>query len=275
MSIVVVTPTSNRRWSWEFSKACMLTQTQKPTKWIVVDNSTHDDYDWSVSQSLPFVEYHQVREKKTIGDLRNICLEKALEAGAEYIVFWDDDDYYPPTRISVGVKALKTYPECEIAASSRMYILLTKENVFMEVGPYGPNHGTAATYTVRRRYAETHRFPSTGKGEELAFTKQWTTKMVQVPAEETIVVMGHSRNTVDKSDLYTNPQVFKGNVLNTDNGKMVVRARWPIRWDLLLSTFFGGKYAKLRENTPKALSHSVMHPNLHIEETGVSGERRV
>ena len=275
MSIVVVTPTSNRRWSWEFSKACMMAQTQQPLTWIIVDNSSHDDYDWSVAQTLPYVEYVRIREKQQIGDLRNICLERALKTGAEYIVFWDDDDYYPPQRILTGVNALKTDRECDIAASSRMFVLLTKENVFMEVGPYGPTHGTAATFTIRRRYAETHRFPSTGKGEELEFTKQWTARMVQIPAEDTIVVMGHSRNTVDKSDLYTNPQIFKGTVLNTDNGKMIVRSRWPIRWDLLLSTFFGGTYAKLRENTPKAQSHSVMRPNHHTEGTGVSGEHRI
>lgn len=252
----------------------MLSQIQKPDKWIIIDNSSHDEYDWSIATCLPFVEHIRLPEKHTIGDLRNVCLEKALAAGAEYIVFWDDDDYYPPSRISSGVNALHANPQCDIAASSHMFMLLTRENVFVEVGPYSPTHGTAATFTIRKRYAETHRFPPKGKGEELEFTQQWTAAMVQVPAEETIVVMGHSRNTVEKSDVYTNPKVFNGKILNTANGKMVVRSRWPIQWDLLLSTFFGGEYAKLRENTPKAQSHSVMHPNPRIEGTGVSGERR-
>lgn len=272
--IVVCTPTRNRRWSWAFSKMCMLMQKTKPDKWIVVDNSTCPAYDWSVSQELPYVDYHRVYEPMSIGQLRNVCLDKALAAGADYIVFWDDDDYYPPERISCGIEALQNNPEADIAASSHMYVLLTKENVFMEVGPFGPTHGTAATYTIRRRYVESHRFPDKSRGEELGFTNQWTAKLIQVPAEKTIVVMGHSRNTVNKSMIYKNPQVFQGKVVNTDNGKMLLRSRWPIQWDLFRSTFVDGEYARLRESSPESLNHSVVDPTLHTEGIGASGERR-
>ncbi len=250
-------------------------QKQKPDKWIVVDNSSSPAFDWCFAKDNPLVEYHRVYEPKNIGELRNICIEKALEAGAEYIVFWDDDDYYPPERISSGIDALQTNPDADISASSKMYVLLTKENVFLEVGPYGDRHGTAATYTLRRRYVMTHRFPNKGKGEELEFTQNWTANMVQVPAEKTIVVMGHTRNTVNKSDIIKTPQVFNAKILNDWNGKMVVRTRWPIPWDLFRSTFVDGEYVQLRENTPLAPGYSAIRPNHHTEETGVSGERRV
>jgi len=253
----------------------MLMQKVKPDKWIVVDNSTSPAHDWSVAKDVPFVDYHSVSEKTTIGELRNLCIDLALAAGADYIVFWDDDDYYPPQRIESGVRALETTPEADIAASSRMLVLLTKENVLMEVGPYGPHHGTAATYTIRRRYAESHRFPSKTRGEEYEFTHQWTANLIQVPAEETIVVMGHSRNTVNKSDILKNPRAFHGKVLNDSNGKMVVRTRWPIPWDLFRSTFVDGEYVRLRESTPLAPDYSVIRPNLHIEETGESSAHRV
>jgi glycosyltransferase involved in cell wall biosynthesis len=208
----------------------------------------------------------------TIGELRNKCLDLALQSGADFIVFWDDDDYYPPQRIETGVKTLQSNPDADISASSRMFVLLTHENVLMEVGPYGATHGTAATYTIRRRYAETHRFPIKSRGEEYEFTERWTAKLIQVPAEETIVVMGHSRNTVNKSDILKTPQVFNGKVLNDVNGKMVVRTQWPIPWDLFRSTFVGGEYAQLRENTPLGLDYSAIRPNHHTEEIGVSCE---
>jgi hypothetical protein len=111
----------------------------------------------------------------------------------------------------------------------------------MTVGPYGETHGTAATYTVRRRYAETQRFQDKAKGEELEFTNHWAANMVQVPAEEMIVVMGHSRNTVDKSDILKRPQVYRGAVLNSDNGRMAVRARWPVPWEVFRTTFLSGE----------------------------------
>lgn len=249
-------------------------QKQKPDKWIVVDNSTCPAYDWSSAKDYPLVDYHRVYGSLSIGALRNICLEKALAAGADYIVFWDDDDYYPPERISCGIEALENNPDADIAASSHMYVLLTKENVLMEVGPFGNSHGTAATYTLTRRYVETHRFPDKGKGEEYEFTNQWSAKLIQVPAEKTIVVMGHSRNTVNKSDIYKTPQVFKGKVVNEVNGKMAMRVRWPIPWDLFRSTFVDGEYARLQESTPLGLGYSVIRPNHHIEETEVSSEHR-
>lgn len=251
---------------------CMLMQKQKPDKWIVVDNSSCPAYDWSVAKDCPLVSYHREYAPLTVGELRNKCLELALKEGADYIVFWDDDDYYPPERISSGIETLQQNPDADIAASSIMFVLLTKENVLMEVGPYSPKHGTAATHTIRRRYAETHRFPNQSRGEEFGFTNGWTANLVQVPAEKTIVVMGHTRNTVNKSDILHTPQLFNAKILNDANGKMVVRTRWPIPWDLFRSTFVDGEYARLRESTPLALDYSAIRPNHHTEETGESVE---
>lgn len=249
-------------------------QTQKPDKWIVVDNSSSPEYDWSSATSVPFVAYHRVHEPLSIGALRNVCIEKALEAGAEYVVFWDDDDYYPPERIACGIEALHIHPDADISASSRMYVLLTRENVLMEVGPFGETHGTAATYTIRRRYLDKNRFPEKTRGEEYEFTNKWTAKLIQIPAEKAIVVMGHSRNTVNKSDILKTPSIFRGKILNDTNGKMAVRVRWPVPWDLFRSTFVAGEYAQLQENTPLGLGYSVVRPNPRTEETGVSGEHR-
>jgi glycosyltransferase involved in cell wall biosynthesis len=252
----------------------MLMQKQRPDKWLIVDNSSLPAYDWSVSKDYELVDYYRVYEPLCIGALRNICIEKALAMGAEYIVFWDDDDYYPPERISAGIEALQENPDADITASSHMYVLLTKENVLMEVGPFQPKHGTAATYTIRRRYVEIHRFPNKGRGEEYEFTNGWTANLIQVPAEKTIVVMGHSRNTVNKSDIYKTPQVFMAKVLTSVNGKMAAHVRWPIPWDLFRSTFVDGEYAQLRESTPLGLDYSAVRLNPHTEEIGVSGEHR-
>ena len=211
------------------------------------------------------VQYERIHEPHPIGFLRNRCIELALAAGAEYIVFWDDDDYYPPTRISSGVGALVANPEIDISGSSRMFLFLVRENVMMETGPHGPHHATAATWTVRRRYAETHRFLDTKlKGEELHFTQQWTAKMFQLPAEDVIVVMGHGRNTVDKSDILANPATYNSKVVNSDNGKMLLRSRWPVPWDLFQSTFVAARYDKLPESTPTVPSPSAEYLIRHI-----------
>jgi hypothetical protein len=119
-----------------------------------------------------------------------------------------------------------------------MYLLLTRENVLMTTGPFHEQHATAATMTIRRSYAEAHRFdPAKMRGEELSFTEGWTAAVVQVKPEDCIVVMGHSQNTVNKSDLLKNPGQYKATIVNSANGKMVVRMRWPLPWDLFRSTF--------------------------------------
>jgi glycosyltransferase involved in cell wall biosynthesis len=216
----------------------MKQQVLKPDVWVVVDNSSDPSADWSVSTGDPTVLYEHIDGEQTIAQLRNRCLELALANGADMIAFWDDDDYYPPTRIWTGVRALEDNPDADMSGTSEMYMLLTRENVLMSTGPFGPTHATAATWTIRRKYAETHRFdPTKTRAEEPTFTNQWTAKMIQVPAEDMIVVMGHSKNTVDKSDVLKRPQVYSAKILNSDNGKQVVRSRWPVPWGLFRTTF--------------------------------------
>lgn len=213
----------------------MDSQTLKPDVWIVVDNSSTPAEDWSIATG---VLYERVYEPRPIGWLRNRCLELARKEGADFIVFWDDDDYYPPQRIKTGIEALIRNPDADIAGSSEMFVLLTRENVFMRTTKHHDKHSTAATWTVRKRYADTHQFDNGKlKGEEYAFTNGWNAEMIQLPSEDTIVVMGHARNTVDKSDLLARPSVYNATILNSDNGKMVFRTRWPVAWDLWKTTF--------------------------------------
>jgi hypothetical protein len=252
----------------------MMSQIKKPDLWIIVDNSDWNDYDWSAAAEVPWVNYFRLFGGNTIGALRNRCLALALAAGAESIVFWDDDDYYPPTRISSGIKALEDNPKADIAASSRMFLYLVRENVMLETGPFAPKHGTAATYTIRRRYAETHIFPDKSRGEELAFTNQWTAEMVQVSAEETIVVIGHGRNTVDKSDVLRTPQKYNSKIVNDTNGKMFFRTRWPVPWDLFQSTFSVARCDQPPESTPMAPSHSAEYLIRHTGDTAEFSGRR-
>ncbi len=237
--VIACTPTKNRRWTYRFSRECMDRQERKADLWIVLDNSTNPEEDWSVSQENPIVKYERVEGEKPIGWLRNRCLDLALAEGADYIVFWDDDDYYPPKRISGGLEALAKNPDADFAGSSLMYLLVVPENALLTTGPFHANHATAATWTLRRKTAEQNRFdPEKLRGEEVTFTKDWALKVAQVNAEECIVVMGHTRNTVNKSDVYKRPRMYNGEIKNEINGKMVFRVRWPVPWDIWKATFF-------------------------------------
>lgn len=247
MRQIACTPTRNRRWALEFSVACMKQQTIKPDLWIIYDNSDTPEQSWKDIQmmeiGIPIVYTTMSTGKIPIGAMRNKCLQHALKEDADYILFWDDDDYYPPQRIEENIRALEKNPSADISASSKMYLLLTQENVLMTTGPFHEKHGTAATVCIRSSYAKQHTFDDTKeRGEEITFTKGWKANLVQVDNPDTmIVVMGHARNTVDKSDLLRRPSMYNAKIVNQDNGCMAFRSRWnpsPEVWGLMKQTFF-------------------------------------
>ena len=219
--------------------ACMKRQTVQPDVWIVVDNSDSEEQGWKQVEGIVLF---RLAGQQPIGKMRNICIEHALAYKPDYIVFWDDDDYYHPRRIEHNVKALKKNPWADISASSKMFLLLTRENVMMSTGPFGKTHGTAATFCVRGKYVKKNRFDeSKERGEEVSFTNGWTANLVQVEKpEEMIVVMGHSRNTVNKSDLLARPKLYNADIIDAANGKMYFRMQWNLssqEWDLFRTTF--------------------------------------
>ena len=243
--VAVCTPTYNRKFSLEFSSACYKRQTYTNLHWIVIDNSTSDDNCWSDVQTIEGIKvtYIRIHEKKPIGELRNICLDESKKIGAEFLAFWDDDDYYPPQRIEVAVKALQHEPTYDITGCEVMTVFLTRENLLMDVGPYGHNHATAATYVIRMSATEGRRFLATAnKAEEGTFTRDWTMPMKMLPTKDVLLVIGHKQNTVDKSAIFTEQRKFGGRMSNQDNAKNIVRFQWikdPEMWGILGRTFLG------------------------------------
>lgn len=225
-----------------FSVECMRQQTVKPDLWIIYDNSDELQPTWEdMNIEVPMIVV-RVSNEQTIGKMRNLCIEHALNYNPEYIVFWDDDDYYHPERIQQNIEALQRNPSADISASSKMFLLLTRENVLMTTGPFHEKHGTAATFCIRGDYARKNRFDDTKtRGEEVSFTNKWSANLVQVEnPEKMIVVMGHAKNTVDKSDLLARPNVYNAKIIESANGKMYFRIHWNVSlqlWGLFRSTF--------------------------------------
>jgi len=241
--VVVCTPTFNRGFSFEFSTECYRRQTYKNLHWIVVDNSSDESKSWSQFQNVEFPHtYIRVHEKKPVGFLRNICLEEARKLNPGYIAFWDDDDYYVPTRIETSVRVLRENPKYDIVGVDVMQLFLSRENLLMEVGPYGKNHATAATYLFRNNEntKKRHFLETAAKAEEGTFTRDWTLEMYMLPSKEVILVIGHAFNTVNKSLVFTEKQKFGGRMNNSDNAKNIVRFQWikdPKMWEIFRKTF--------------------------------------
>ena len=196
--VSVVTPTFNRRPFLPYMIQCFQNQLypQRFLEWIIVDDGSDNVSD--VFTGLP-VRYFRFDEKKTLGWKRNFGNNQAT---GEFIVYMDDDDYYPPTRISHAIEMLQENPTILCAGSSQMHLYFKHLKQMYTFGPYGPNHATAATFAFRRALLNDTRFDeNSAVAEEKFFLKNYTIPMVQLNPKLTILVFSHIHNSFDKKIL--------------------------------------------------------------------------
>ncbi len=152
--------------------------------------------------------------KLKIGAKRNAMNELAK---GDICVCMDDDDYYPPNRVSDAVFRLRSGLKTKIplVAASEIYLYFTDRNEVWKAGPYNQNHGTNGTMAYWRSYFNDHKYdPEAEKAEERSFTNDWKTPMLQLDGLKTMLVMCHNFNTFDKRRLIENPgPVFQKSTL--------------------------------------------------------------
>ena len=203
--VSVCTPTFNRRPFVEMMIKCFDSQDYPKNKmeWIIVDDGSDPIED--LVKSHPYVKYFKYDEKMTLGKKRNIMHKKAC---GDMIVYMDDDDYYPPDRVSHAVERLMENPAALCAGSSEMYIYFKDnkdDNKMVQFGPYGPNHATAGTFAFKRKLLKDTQYNEEAcLAEEREFLKNYTVPFVQLDPFKTILVFSHSHNTFDKRTLLEN-----------------------------------------------------------------------
>jgi|TARA_B110000093_G_C12966701_1_gene409978 glycosyltransferase involved in cell wall biosynthesis len=197
--VSICTPTFNRRPFIPYIIKCFLSQTYplERIEWIIIDDGTDSIQD--LVADIPQVKYHYYDTKMSLGKKRNLMHDKCK---GDIIVYMDDDDYYPPERVSHAVETLQKNPHTLVAGSSAMFIYFKHIQQMYCFGPYGLNHATAATFAFRRKLLDTCRYDETAAlAEEKAFLKNWTVPLVQMDPLKTILVFSHIHNTFDKKEL--------------------------------------------------------------------------
>jgi glycosyltransferase involved in cell wall biosynthesis len=214
--VSVCTPTFNRRPFIPFIIKCFQNQTYPKDRieWIIIDDGT--DKIGDLVSHIPQVKYFKYDEKMSLGKKRNLSNEKAT---GEFIVYMDDDDYYPPERISHAVETLqKSNALC--AGSSIMHIYFKHINKMLQFGPYGPNHSTAATFAFKRELLKRTRFDeSAAVAEERKFLQDYQIPFVQLDSLKTILVVSHNHNSFDKKELLIqqpNPYIHETTLVPPD-----------------------------------------------------------
>jgi len=203
--VSICTPTFNRRPFLPTTIKCVLNQTypRDRIEWIVVDDGTDNVEDVFKAANIPQVKYFRVDKKMTLGAKRNLTHSKCT---GSIIVYMDDDDYYPPERISHAVEMLQKNPTALCAGSSEIYVYFKHIQKMYQGGPYGPNHATAGTFAFRKELlAKTKYNENASLAEEREFLLNYTVPFVQLDPLKTILVFSHIQNTFDKKKLLDNP----------------------------------------------------------------------
>jgi glycosyltransferase involved in cell wall biosynthesis len=149
---------------------------------------------------IEFIDYNKNTEcsKNKLSDLRNIGNDTSK---GDIIVCMDDDDYYPPERVSQAVIML-THSKKLIAGCSSMYMYDYYLKQFFKFDKFDDNHSTNNCMAYKREYLLNHRHQSgLTSGEEASFTNNFTEPMIQLNSKNCIICSSHDSNTFNKLNM--------------------------------------------------------------------------
>lgn len=200
--VSICTPTYNRRPFIRFLIKCFQNQTypKENMEWIIIDDGMDKVEDiFKPYMQMYNIQYFHYETKMTLGKKRNLAHEKC---SGDIILYMDDDDYYPPERVSHAVETLQQNPSSLCVGSSTMYIYFKHISKMYKFGPYGKNHCTAATMAFRKELLQQTSFDDNAcLAEEKQFLKNYTIPFTQLDPFKSILVFSHIHNSFDKKTL--------------------------------------------------------------------------
>jgi len=205
--VSICTPTFNRRPFIPSMIKCFEQQTYPKDRieWIIIDDGTDPIMDLVLN--IKQVKYTFYKEKMLLGRKRNLMHNKC---SGDIIIYMDDDDYYPPERVSHAVKTLQDNPSFLIAGCSEMYVYFDSRQKMYRCGPYKEYHSTAATFAFRRELLkETSYNNENALAEEKHFLKNYTIPLKQLDSLKSIIVFSHKHNSLNKEKLLENLELTK------------------------------------------------------------------
>jgi hypothetical protein len=175
-------------------------------QWVIVEGSqNYKDaekneqliFDEIAKHNFSFEVLYVSYEGYTFSQMLNVG---NLICTGDVITIFEDDDFYPSTRISHSVEMLNTY-DCEIVGCSGIYIYDCSDCQFYKFKTLNPFHSCNNAFSYTKNYANTHKFSPIYNNEfcvESPFTKNFSEKMAQLLSEFTIIHFFHDANTYNK-----------------------------------------------------------------------------
>lgn len=195
-----IMPTYNRRHFVRMAVNYFLQQDYPNKELIVVDDGTDPVHD--IMPADPQIRYVPVETKQSVGAKRNRAVQAAR---GEFIVHWDDDDWYASRRLTEQIQKL-LQKEADVVALSMRYVLSLSSMDFWCCRPELHSHlhfrdvccGTIAyRRTLWERYGP---YPPVNCGEDAYFLKALPDSAVRLCSladEEMFLCVRHGYNTWD------------------------------------------------------------------------------
>lgn len=160
--------TANRRDLARRAVQCFINQNYDNKELVVVDDGK-EDYS-PILEDLPSDQIKYMKLEKepdfVLGKLRNRSLD---EATGDYLIQWDDDDWYHPDRIKIQAEILKQGNDACCLASALMHL---DTNEFME-HPYVGILPDGIPGSIMHRRSDSIRYPETRRSEDTVYLEEW------------------------------------------------------------------------------------------------------
>lgn len=197
--VSICTPTYNRREYFNIAIKCVEWQEYPKDKieWIIVNDGQEEIEDIlnlaKKTRDLPIIKYYKYNEKMNIGLKRNICNQYAT---GDIIINMDDDDYYPPTRISHAVDKLLENPKIYCVGISRLYVYFKEYDSITILGPLSNNHACTGSLAFKKDLLKITKYNDEDKNaEEKYFLKDYNLPVLHLDSLKTIIALTHNCNT--------------------------------------------------------------------------------
>lgn len=160
--------TANRRDLAKRAVQCFQNQTYSNKELVIIDDG---DEDYSpILEDLPAEQVKYLKLEKepdfVLGKLRNRSLE---ESDGDYLIQWDDDDWYHPERIKIQAEILDQGYDACCLASSLMH--LDTEEFMMH--PYVGILPDGIPGSIMHRRNDHIRYPETKRSEDTVYLEEW------------------------------------------------------------------------------------------------------
>lgn len=194
--VTCIMPTHNRRSFVPQAIRCFLRQDYSNLELLIVDDGAEPVSDLAPTNDR--IRYVRFDQKLTIGAKRNLACEKAR---GEFIVHWDDDDWYPSWRVRAQMRAMLDRG-ADLCGSSRVaYFDPARDQAWEYRYPSAKGPWVAGnTLAYRKSFWSGHKFPDIQVGEDSRFVWSSKGKAVADLADPGLCVATvHSNNTSRKN----------------------------------------------------------------------------